>query len=379
MPAKREDTTSPQRQRQLRRSRSSAAASSASPSPGAPAQRGLSVRRARARRARRGHLARGRRACSRRSPRPTPASGRCSSSGCAARERWPAFAAQLGRGQRHRRRLPHVRHADARARSRRGRGARARARRCASASGCASSALLPSAARRLEPALAPTLRSALHLPDDHAVDPRLVCAALARAARARRRRCCAPASRSPTSPRCRPSRSWSPPGRGRAPSATRRACARSRASRCACATRPAPACWSASCAGASPAPATSCRAATGATCSARPQEERGFDTAVTAGGVHELLRDAAELVPGVLELEVEEAHRRPASRHARQRPDHRPLAARPAGRVGHRALPQRRAAGARHRRPRGRRAGGRAGRARLRARALRGRPAEALA
>jgi glycine oxidase len=36
-------------------------------------------------------------------------------------------------------------------------------------------------------------------------------------------------------------------------------------------------------------------------------EERGFDTAVTAGGVHDLLRDAAELVPGVLELEVEEA------------------------------------------------------------------------
>jgi glycine oxidase len=35
-------------------------------------------------------------------------------------------------------------------------------------------------------------------------------------------------------------------------------------------------------------------------------EERGFDTAMTAGAVHELLRDAAELVPGVLELEVEE-------------------------------------------------------------------------
>jgi glycine oxidase len=37
------------------------------------------------------------------------------------------------------------------------------------------------------------------------------------------------------------------------------------------------------------------------------QEEQGFDTAVTALGVHDLLRDAAELVPGVLELEVEEA------------------------------------------------------------------------
>jgi glycine oxidase len=36
------------------------------------------------------------------------------------------------------------------------------------------------------------------------------------------------------------------------------------------------------------------------------QEERGFDTAMTAGAVHDLLRDASELVPGVLELEVEE-------------------------------------------------------------------------
>lgn len=39
-------------------------------------------------------------------------------------------------------------------------------------------ALLPSAARRLEPALAPTIRGALHAPDDHAVDPRAVVAAL---------------------------------------------------------------------------------------------------------------------------------------------------------------------------------------------------------
>jgi glycine oxidase len=34
--------------------------------------------------------------------------------------------------------------------------------------------------------------------------------------------------------------------------------------------------------------------------------ERGIDTAMTAGAVHELLRDASELVPGVLELEIEE-------------------------------------------------------------------------
>ena len=35
-------------------------------------------------------------------------------------------------------------------------------------------------------------------------------------------------------------------------------------------------------------------------------EERGFSTSMTAGAVHELLRDAAEVVPGVLELEVAE-------------------------------------------------------------------------
>lgn len=38
--------------------------------------------------------------------------------------------------------------------------------------------LLPSAARELEPALTPTVRLALHAPDDHSVDPRLVLEAL---------------------------------------------------------------------------------------------------------------------------------------------------------------------------------------------------------
>jgi glycine oxidase len=44
-------------------------------------------------------------------------------------------------------------------------------------------------------------------------------------------------------------------------------------------------------------------------------EERGFDTAPTAGGVFELLRDIAEVVPGVLELQLEEviAGLRPAT------------------------------------------------------------------
>ena len=35
-------------------------------------------------------------------------------------------------------------------------------------------------------------------------------------------------------------------------------------------------------------------------------EEQGFDTAPTAGGIFELLRDAIELVPGVAELQIEE-------------------------------------------------------------------------
>jgi glycine oxidase len=44
-------------------------------------------------------------------------------------------------------------------------------------------------------------------------------------------------------------------------------------------------------------------------------EERGFDTAATAGGVFELLRDISEVVPGVLELELDEviAGLRPAT------------------------------------------------------------------
>jgi glycine oxidase len=44
-------------------------------------------------------------------------------------------------------------------------------------------------------------------------------------------------------------------------------------------------------------------------------EERGYDTVPTAGGVYELLRDMSEVVPGVLELEIEEllAGLRPAT------------------------------------------------------------------
>ena len=160
--------------------------------------------------------------------------------------------------------------------------------------------LLPSAARRLEPALAPTLRSALHLPDDHAVDPRLACAALARAAGAKLRLgeevrdlATLPAGQvviaaGPWSAafgdeaQVRPVKGQSlrlrdPAGPGLLDRIVRFE-------------------------GGYLVPRGDGRYVLGAT-----TEERGFDTAVTGLGVYELLRDAGELVPGVLELEVEEA------------------------------------------------------------------------
>ena len=50
-------------------------------------------------------------------------------------------------------------------------------------------------------------------------------------------------------------------------------------------------------------------------------EERGFDTTVTAGGVHELLREAYRVIPEIAELELVEATAglRPGS------PDNAPL------------------------------------------------------
>ncbi len=162
--------------------------------------------------------------------------------------------------------------------------------------------VLPSAARRLEPALAPTLRGALDLPDDHVVDPRLVCAALARAAERAGAvlrtgvevddLAALPAEQvvvaaGPWSgafgaeARVRPVKGQSlrlrdPAGPGLVQRVLR---------------------WD----GGYLAPRGDGRYVLGAT-----SEERGFDTAMTGLGVYELLRDASELVPGVLELEIEE-------------------------------------------------------------------------
>ena len=77
-------------------------------------------------------------------------------------------------------------------------------------------------------------------------------------------------------------------------------------------------------------------------------EERGFDTTVTAGGVHELLREAYRLLPDVAEMELVDAMAglRPGT------PDNLPLIGPGAidGLVlATRPLPQRHPAGAAHR------------------------------
>lgn len=157
--------------------------------------------------------------------------------------------------------------------------------------------VLPSEARRLEPALAPSLRLALELPHDHAVDPRAVVAALAEACRREgvdlRPGTDVPDPRALDADRVvlaggpwaggpvRPVKGQSlllrdPAGPGMVDRVLR---------------------WE----GGYLVPRGDGRYYLGAT-----MEERGFDTSVTALAVHELLRDASELVPGVLELELAE-------------------------------------------------------------------------
>jgi glycine oxidase len=161
--------------------------------------------------------------------------------------------------------------------------------------------MLGSEARRLEPGLAPTLRMALELPDDHAVEPRLVVAALAEACRragvllrphtpvrdlhalpADRVVLAAGAWSAELAPvPVRPVKGQSlllrdPSGPGLCDHVLRYD-------------------------GGYLVPRGDGRYYLGATV-----EERGFETAVRAGGIYELLRDAAELLPGVLELEIDE-------------------------------------------------------------------------
>ena len=96
---------------------------------------------------------------------------------------------------------------------------------------------------------------------------------------------------------------------------------RSRARCCGCATRAAPGLVERTIRGeqAYLVPRGDGRYVLGAT-----MEERGWDTAPTAGGVYELLRDMSELVPGVLELEIEELIAGPAPGDAGQPAGDRP-------------------------------------------------------
>jgi len=186
--------------------------------------------------------------------------------------------------------------------------------------------LLPSAARRLEPALAPAIRAAFLAPDDHAVDPRRLAAALAAAA-------------ARAGADLRPGvtvRGVGPDGEVRT-DAGPVAAAQVVVATGAAAGAPLP--------GLDPLPVRPVKGQTirlrgaplldrvvrfeggylvpradGEVVLGATVEERG-DVAVTAGGIYELLRDAAEVVPGILELEVTEilAGLRPGS------PDNAPL------------------------------------------------------
>ena len=156
--------------------------------------------------------------------------------------------------------------------------------------------LLPSEARRLEPALAPTVRLALHVPDDRAVDPREVLAALRPRVDVREgvdvrslddveaeRVVVATGAWSPelVDVPVRPvkgqiMRLRDPAGPGLMTRVLRFE-------------------------GGYLVPRGDGGYVLGATV-----EERGYDTTVTAGGLYELLRDATEIVPGISELVVEE-------------------------------------------------------------------------
>ncbi|MDQ6730013.1 MAG: glycine oxidase ThiO [Actinomycetota bacterium] len=185
--------------------------------------------------------------------------------------------------------------------------------------GLAAQRLLPSAARRLEPALTPALRLALEVPDDHAVDPRRLTAALAAGIRSAGGQVREGVTVTGVSIRG-----------GRATGVTVAGGDTIAAGAVVLAAGP----WTGELQLPAPiafrpvkgqilrlhdpagpglltrvvrmgssyvVPRADGRYVIGAT-----SEERGFDTTVTAGGVFELLRDASELVPGVSELVLDE-------------------------------------------------------------------------
>jgi len=188
--------------------------------------------------------------------------------------------------------------------------------------------LRPSQARRAEPALAPTVRLALELPDDHSIDPRRLVAALRETVEVRPGRVTrllardgrvtgveledgsvlaagavvlAPGVHAPRIDMPEEARVPVRPVKGQV--------LRLRDPR---GERPDPPLVERTIRGeqAYLVPRGDGNYVLGAT-----MEERGWDTAPTAGGVYELIRDMSELVPGVLELEIAEleAGLRPAT------------------------------------------------------------------
>ena len=213
--------------------------------------------------------------------------------------------------------------------------------------------LRPSAARELEPALAPTVRLALEAPEDHSVDPRLVLAALRRACeltgvQVREHAAVArvevggsraggvgrPGASDGSTARDRGNGSAVQPGSaGVVTGVTLADGERVPAGQVVLAAGA----WTAEIAGLPDAARVPVRPVKGQILRLRDPagpgllqrvvrfeggylvprgdgryvlgatvEERGFEAQPTVGGVYELLRDARELVPGVLELHVEE-------------------------------------------------------------------------
>ncbi|MBJ7520519.1 MAG: glycine oxidase ThiO [Solirubrobacteraceae bacterium] len=230
---------------------------------------------------------------------------------------WPAFSAELGDdvGYRTCGTLLVARGADEAAALEREQALRA-------SLGLQADRLLPSAARKLEPALAPHVRAALHVADDHAADPRRLHTALKAAALAAGAEIRADAD------------------------VARLTCDGTRATGIELADGTAidaeqvvvaAGAWSGEALGLPPAARVPVRPVKGQIMRLRDpdgpglldrvlrfeggylvprgdgryvlgatMEERGFDTTVTAGGIYELLRDAIDLVPGIDELVIEE-------------------------------------------------------------------------
>jgi len=166
--------------------------------------------------------------------------------------------------------------------------------------------MLGSAARRLEPALAPSLRLAVALPDDHAVEPLRVVAALVEACRRAGVRLiegfevgdlsALPADRVVVA-----AGAWSGGfGDGRTAGIPVRP-VKGQSLRLRDPSGPGLCDRVLRFEGGYLVPRGDGRYYLGATV-----EERGFDDAVTALGVYELLREASEILPGILELELEE-------------------------------------------------------------------------